>query len=100
MSFESDMKGLPIRASSSFYESNIADTYRQVAQEDANQDKFDQLTIRYELLHEQAEWADKIADEIKSSVESDEFDTLDALIKLQADYIEQLKQLAARRGLL
>lgn len=100
MSFESDMKDLPIRASSSFYESNIADTYRQVAQEDANQDKFDQLTIRYELLQEQAEWADKIADEIKSSVESDEFDTLDALIKLQADYIDQLKKLAARLGLL
>lgn len=100
MSFESDMKDLPIKASINFYESNIADTYRHVAQEDANQDKFDQLTIRYELIHEQVEWADKIAKEIIGSVANDEFGTLDKLIQIQADYIDRLKALAAKCGLL
>lgn len=100
MSFESDMKELPIKASIKFYEENIADTYRRVAQEDANQDQFDQLTIRYELLDEQTEWAGKIVKEITGSVTCDELDTLDNLIRLQADYIDQLKALAATRGLL
>ena len=94
------MRDLPIKASINFYESNIADTYQRVAQEDANQDQFDQLTIRYELLQEQADWASKIDKEIRGSVASDDFDTLDKLIKLQSDYIDQLKALATKLGLL
>lgn len=100
MSYESDMKALPIKASRDFYEANIADTYRHVAQEDANQDAFDQLTIRYELLQEQAEWAEKIRQEIIGAIPSDGFDALDKLVKLQADYIDRLKEQATKLGLL
>ena len=97
MSFESDMKELPIKASKEFFEANIADTYKHVAQEDANQDDFDRYTIRYELISEQHEYAKKIAGELEAG---ESYDQLDDLIKAQADYIEQLKTVAAKWGLL
>lgn len=97
MSYESDMKELPIKASKDFFEANIADTYNHVKQEDANQDDFDRYTIRYELISEQHEYAQKIANELEAS---ESYDQLDDLIKAQADYIEQLKAVAAKWGLL
>lgn len=97
MSYESDMKELPIKASKEFFEANIADTYNHVKQEDANQDEFDRYTIRYELISEQHEYAQKIADELEAG---ESYDQLDDLIKAQADYIEQLKALATKWGLL
>ena len=97
MSYESDMKELPIKASKEFFEANIADTYKHVAQEDANQDDFDRYNIRYELISEQHEYAKKIADELEAG---ESYDQLDDLIKAQADYIEQLKTVAAKWGLL
>lgn len=97
MSYESDMKELPIKASKDFFEVNIADTYNHVKQEDANQDDFDRYTIRYELISEQHEYAKKIADELEAG---ESYDQLDDLIKAQADYIEQLKAVATKWGLL
>ena len=97
MSFESDMKELPVKASKEFFEANIADTYKHVAQEDANQDDFDRYTIRYELISEQHEYAKKIASELEAG---ESYDQLDDLIKAQADYIEQLKAVATKWGLL
>lgn len=98
MSYESDMKELPIKASKDFFENDIADTYKHVEQEDANQDDFDRYTIRYELISEQHEYAKKIADELEHG--DVPYDRLDDLIKAQADYIEQLKAIATKWGLL
>lgn len=97
MSYESDMKELPIKASKDFFEANIVDTYNHVKQEDANQDDFDRYTIRYELISEQHEYAKKIADELEAG---ESYDQLDDLIKAQTDYIEQLKAVATNWGLL
>lgn len=98
MSYESDMKELPVRASKDFIEANIADTYNRVKQEDANQDNFDRYTIRYELISEQNDYAKKIADELE--IGEVPYDQLDDLIKAQAAYIEQLKAVATKWGLL
>lgn len=96
MSYESDMKELPIRASKDFFEAGIADSYNLIKQE--NPDRFDYYTVRHELISDQHEYAKKIADELEYGDVPD--DRLDDLIKAQADYIEQLKAVATKWGLL
>lgn len=97
MSYESDMMELPIKASHEFIEKNIADTYDHIKQEDLNQDDFDRFTIRYEALSEQEAYAKKIQDELVSGAD---YAQLDKILKAQADYIDRLKELAKKQGLL
>ena len=97
MSYESDMMDLPIKASHEFIEKNIADTYEAIKREDRNQDGFDQFTTRYEALSEQEAYAKKIRVEMVSTAD---YAQLDEILKAQADYIEQLKAVAAKWGLL